>query len=69
MNISIHAFSLVVTVYMFVGCAAADPKVEAAAGFAAQQLACVDNNADKPAIDACRAKVRAEWAVDAGGDR
>jgi hypothetical protein len=50
-------------------CFPADSKVEAAAGYAAQQLACVDTYADKHNIDACRAKVRAAWAVtDAGKD-
>ncbi|MEO5964021.1 MAG: hypothetical protein ABIR11_01050, partial [Candidatus Limnocylindrales bacterium] len=35
-------------------CIPADPKAEAAASYAAQQLACVDTYADKHNIDACR---------------
>jgi len=43
--------------------------VEAAAGYEAQQLACVDRYADRANIDACRSKVKAAWAkgcADAG---
>lgn len=51
------------------GCTPAAGPAEAGAGFAVQQLACVDNNETKPAIDACRARVRSAWATDAGSDR
>ncbi|MBA2683257.1 MAG: hypothetical protein H0U66_02025 [Gemmatimonadaceae bacterium] len=60
---------VIVCARLVAGCVPADPKAEAATGYAAMQLACVDTYADKHNIDACRAKVRAEWAVDAGGDR
>ena len=48
------------------GCTPAAGPAEAGAGFAAQQLACVDTFADRHNIDACRAKVRAAWGIDAG---
>jgi hypothetical protein len=51
------------------GCTPAETKaVEADLGYSAQQAACVDRNATREAIDACRAKVRAAWAKDAGKD-
>lgn len=34
--------------------------------YAAQQQACIDQYADKPSIDKCRARVQAAWAKDAG---
>jgi len=40
----------------------------AAAVYEAQQLACVDKYADRPSIDRCRARVKANWATDAGKD-
>lgn len=49
-----------------VGCSPALGPAEAGAGYAAQQLACVDTYADRHNIDACRAKVRAAWGIDAG---
>ena len=48
------------------GCAAALGPEAAGASYASQQLACVDTYADRHNIDACRAKVRAEWGIDAG---
>lgn len=49
-------------------CFPADKQVEAAGGYEAQQLACVDRFGTKPEIDACRDKVKAAWATDAGKD-
>ncbi len=40
----------------------------AAALYEEQQRACVDQYADTAHIDACRAKVKAAWATDAGKD-
>ena len=51
------------------GCTPAAGPAEAGAGYAAQQLACVDQYADRHNIDACRAKVRAAWGVDAGASQ
>ncbi len=51
------------------GCFPADKKVEAAAGYSAQQTKCVEQYATKSEIDACRDRVKAAWAVtDAGQD-
>lgn len=46
------------------------PKEEAAAGYEAQQMACVDKYAIRGDIDRCRARVKAAWATvpDAGVD-
>lgn len=44
-------------------------KKDVAAGtYAAQQKACIDQNADRPHIDACRDRVKAAWTDDAGSD-
>jgi hypothetical protein len=49
------------------GCLTDEMHKDVAGGlFAAQQNACVDKYADRASIDACRARVRAAWAVDAG---
>jgi hypothetical protein len=51
------------------GCSSpAAKRAEAAGGYAAQQLACVDRYEDRASIDVCRAKVREAWALDAGSD-
>ena len=52
--------------YLAFGCTPAAGPAEAGAGYAAQQLACVDEYRDRHNIDACRAKVRAAWGIDAG---
>ena len=49
-----------------VGCADALGPEAAGASYAAQQSNCVAVNETKAAIDACRAKVRAEWGIDSG---
>lgn len=49
-----------------VGCMPAAGPEAAGAGYATQQLACVDEYHDRHNIDACRAKVRAAWGIDAG---
>lgn len=55
--------------YALIGCGASmTPSESAGAGYAAQHMACVDTYADKHNIDACRAKVRAAWGVEAGTD-
>lgn len=59
---------LSLTAVLLVGCAAADPTVEAPAAYAAQQAACVDRYSTRPAIDACRAQVKAAWAIKDAGD-
>lgn len=41
----------------------------AAAGYEAQQMRCVEQYAKKADIDACRMKIKAAWAFDAGGDQ
>lgn len=55
------------------GCFEQPKQIEAAAGYEAQQMRCVEQYADRASIDACRAKVKAAWLVtDAGsegGDR
>ena len=51
------------------GCAppsAAEKQVGAAALYEEQQRACVAQYADTAHIDACREKVKANWATDAG---
>ncbi len=54
---------------ILLGCSPAElPEVAAASGYEAQQMACVDQYATKVDIDACRAKVKAAWATDAGKD-
>lgn len=50
------------------GCFPEAKEVAAASGYEAQQMACVDRYADKASIDACRDKVKAAWASDAGKD-
>lgn len=42
-------------------------RLEAAASYEAQQLACVDRNPDRASIDACRARVRAAWSPSDAG--
>lgn len=55
---------------IFLGCAAADPAIEAPAAYAAQQQACIDRYSTRAAIDACRAQVKDAWAIkDAGGEQ
>lgn len=53
-------------------CFPADKKIEAAAGYEAQQARCVERYDNRASIDACRARVRAAWStdgsVDAGDD-
>lgn len=46
----------------------AEKTVSAAALYEEQQRACVSQYSDTASIDACRAKVRAAWATDAGKD-
>lgn len=51
---------------VLVGCAS-HRTAEANSTYAADQLACVDKSETKAEADACRAKVREAWHVDAGG--
>lgn len=60
---------VIIAVRLLVGCSPSElPEAAAAAGYEAQQMACVDQYADKAAIDACRDRVKAAWAADAGKD-
>lgn len=43
-------------------------KGAAESAYLAAQLDCVDENDTKASIDACRAAVRAQWALDAAAD-
>lgn len=43
-------------------------QAEAATGFLAQQMRCIEQYADREHIDVCRERVRATWAFDAGKD-
>ncbi len=60
--------SLLQLLLLSIACTPADRVPEAAAGYEAQQMACVDRYATRGEIDRCRAKVKAEWATvpDAG---
>ena len=52
-----------------IGCVpatAAEKREAAAVAYEAEQMACVDQYADTAHIDACRDKVKARWAKDAG---
>ncbi len=67
--ISLACFAALFVVAKCTACFPADKTIEAAGGYEAQQLACVDRYATRPEIDACRNKVKAAWAAgDAGGD-
>jgi hypothetical protein len=64
------ATGLLFAVIALARCFPPDKQVEAAAGYEAQQAACIAKFNDKPSIDACRDKVKAAWtAKDAGGDQ
>jgi hypothetical protein len=57
--------------FVFVACqaqTAAEKRVEAAAAYEAQQMACVEQYADTAHIDACRDRVKKAWATDAGAE-
>ena len=58
---------LVLLAVIMTACSSPQAKArEAAATYAADQLACVDNAMSRVDADACRAKVRAEWSKDGG---
>jgi len=46
-----------------------DKQIEAAGGYEAQQMRCVDHYANRVDIDRCRDRVKAAWATDAGNGR
>src|SRR5882724_10389101 len=50
------------------GCFPVDKQIEAAGGYEAQQMRCVDHYANRVDIDRCRDRVKAAWATDAGKD-
>ncbi len=55
--------------FLHVGCFPAAKEVEAALGYEAQQMRCVDQYAKRADIDRCRARVAAAWApADAGAE-
>lgn len=49
-------------------CFPADKQVEAASAYEADQLRCVEQYANRPDIDSCRAKVKLAWMTDAGSE-
>ncbi len=53
---------------VFASCFPADKTVEAAGAYEAQQQRCVAQYSTRKEIDACRDKVKAAWATDAGKD-
>lgn len=57
----------VVAVPLACGPAVLAPVSEAA--YLAQQLRCVDESTTRVQADACRARIKATWAYDAGADR
>jgi hypothetical protein len=75
-SISSHAITFVAAAYVAAGLIIVDVtacfpemrKVEAAAGYEAQHVACVDRYNDRKTIDLCRARVRAAWLIDAATD-
>jgi len=75
MKMLLSTFTIPLTVMLtvvFVNCTEAK-QIEAASGYEAQQMSCIDQYARRADIDACRARVKAAWStVDAGsegGDR
>lgn len=63
------AVALVLLFALFVttrctGCLPVDKQLEAASGYEAQQMACVERYADRASIDRCRSRVKAAWALD-----
>lgn len=58
-----------VVAFELAACFPADKKIEAAAGYEAQQMRCVEKFSTKAEIDHCRMEVKLAWsATDAGGD-
>lgn len=63
------AGALFIAALAFMQCGCGGPAA-AESLYTSQQLACVDLAKTREEADACRARVRAEWATsDAGGDR
>ena len=50
-------------------CGAGPVEIAAPAAYLAEQLACVDQSVTRDEATACRNRVKARWAADAGADR